>query len=103
MPLGKAAFGLTGCIVGRKRQKLLFVSVTTWWQKNSNCVCGSRWTCMDVCVHKCAQGLGFFKHQLQVSSMSHTWKPKRLNRKTSQTQKSLENWVDDMVSLRITA
>lgn len=56
---------------------------------------------MDVCVHTCAQGLGFFKHQLQVSFMSHTWKPKRLN-KTSQTQKSLENW-GDKVSLRITA
>lgn len=33
--LGKAAFGLTGCsVVERKRQKLLFVSVTTWWQKS---------------------------------------------------------------------
>lgn len=58
---------------------------------------------MDVCVHTCAQGLGFFKRQLQVSSVSHTWKPKRLNKKTSQTQKSLENWGDNKVSLCITA
>lgn len=58
---------------------------------------------MDVCVHTCAQGLGFFKHQLQVSPVSHTWKPKRLKKKTSQTQKSLENWGDDKVSLCITA
>lgn len=50
---------------------------------------------MDVCVHTCAQGLGFFKHQLQVSSVSHTRRPNRLSEKMSQTQKSLENWGND--------
>lgn len=50
---------------------------------------------MDVCVHTCAQGLGFFKHQLPVSSVSHTRRPNRLSKKMSQTQRSLENWGSD--------
>lgn len=37
----------------------------------------------------------FFKHQLRVSSVSHTRRPNRLSKKTSQTQRSLENWGSD--------
>ena len=54
--------------------------------------------CMDVC----SESRFLQASAADISSMSHTWKPKRLNRKTSQTQKSLENW-GDKVSFHITA